>query len=620
MRYLMPIAALAVVALFVVPGAAQTIEAEMILEAFDGCGCSPPSPPLCSEPHQLKWPFKRDWWGYQLNTTGPTVAGVMPSGWSHITSLGSIEVTFSEAVTGVTAGLLEVHDENESWTATSVSGSGAGPYIFTGPWNPDDEVVRVELNAGSIGGPSGNFGGHFWTYVKNRPDWVTVSSVMPARASSIASLDSVQVTFSTEVQNVTAGHLTVNGSAATSVTGSGAGPYTFTGYTPPSNGTVFVQLRPESFKDNRPTIRAAAPIDCNCHDAASNDPSVAGCSAGSGWPHPYPNGSFWSANDKIDQDWSSQAFPLNFLGTNQIKNGSELDYPPNQGSQGFQLFDTQRTLYNSGEFGALGYINPDNPQDRGPFGSGRIHVDQIRAEFNARFPDVPLPEPIPGQPAYLEFDVRRDQNNDLVIVLEAYAGGIQPSGVTFSLTPEAERTVIPDDPGNWHTYRIGTFSSFPDSFRFLIIMWLRNPTHPAGYPWTAPGDVQCYIDNVKLVYRAEPFPENCSNKHDDDGDALIDCEDDDCYHDAACPCNELLVFDVDEDGDVDQADFSLLQSCLTGTGDPGGAFRSLPEACRCLDITGPGNEPDNALDQQDLVAFELCASGPGIPANPACDD
>jgi hypothetical protein len=98
--------------------------------------------------------------------------------------------------------------------------------------------------------------------------------------------------------------------------------------------------------------------------------------------------------------------------------------------------------------------------------------------------------------------------------------------------------------------------------------------------------VQCYIDNVKLVYQAEPLPENCSNGHDDDADDLADCEDPDCYDDPACPCNEVLAFDVDEDSDVDQRDFAVFQMCYTGTG--GAGFGNLPEVCSCLDVAGAG--------------------------------
>ncbi len=608
---------LAAVGLVAVSATAQTIEAELILEAFDGCGCTPLSAPLCPAAHDLKWRFHGDWWTVRLNTTGPIVASETPARRTTISSLSTVQVTFSESVTGVTADLLEVNGR----AATTVSGSGAGPYTFSGHRAPGDGVVFVELSAGSISGASGAFGGAYWTYMKNKSHWITVASASPAMDSSVSSLSSVQVTFSEAVTGVLPSHCQVGGSAATVVTGSGAGPYEFTGFATPADGVVRIELASGT------VIDAEAGTGCNVHDGSTYDPSQ-GCPNFTGLPYPYPNPSFWGDNGKVDQDWYFGGFPLNFLGNNQIKNGSEFDYPANQGSQGVQLLEGQRTLNNSAEFGCLGYIDPDYPQDKGPFGSGRIHVDRIMTEFNANFSDIPLPTPIPGLPVHLEFDVRRDQDNDLVIVLDAYTGTapgetgeIQPSGVTFTLNPvEAERTVIRNDPGTWHTYRVGTFSSFPDSFRFLIIMWLRNPTHPNGYPWTAPGDVQCYIDNVRLVYPAEPFPENCSNDFDDDGDTKVDCDDEDCYFTESCPCNPHVIFDIDNDTDVDQFDFAFLQTCLTGPGDPGQIFGSLSAACKCLDVAGTSGVPDFALDQQDLLAFEACASGPGVEAALDCDD
>lgn len=65
----------------------------------------------------------------------------------------------------------------------------------------------------------------------------------------ITSLPSVSVRFSEIVTGVRAGDLTVNGSPATSVTGSGPGPYVFTGYAPPALGPVTVVIGPGSIVD-----------------------------------------------------------------------------------------------------------------------------------------------------------------------------------------------------------------------------------------------------------------------------------------------------------------------------------------------------------------------------------
>lgn len=78
------------------------------------------------------------------------------------------------------------------------------------------------------------------------------------------------------------------------------------------------------------------------------------------------------------------------------------------------------------------------------------------------------------------------------------------------------------------------------------------------------------------------------------------------------PCGDTR-FDRDGDGDVDQADFAVLQLCYTGDADPGLLFD--PAACFCLDA-----DNDLDVDQTDLLAFEACASGPGVAADQTCDD
>lgn len=66
--------------------------------------------------------------------------------------------------------------------------------------------------------------------------------------------------------------------------------------------------------------------------------------------------------------------------------------------------------------------------------------------------------------------------------------------------------------------------------------------------------------------------------------------------------------DGDADGDVDQADFGLLQACMT---DP---CRAVSSDCACFD-----RDRDGTVSPGDLEAFMLCASGPMVPADPACE-
>jgi len=73
-------------------------------------------------------------------------------------------------------------------------------------------------------------------------------------------------------------------------------------------------------------------------------------------------------------------------------------------------------------------------------------------------------------------------------------------------------------------------------------------------------------------------------------------------------------YDADRDGDVDQADFAVLQACYTGSG--GG----VASGCECFDWNPATTEGDGDIDAEDYGLFEFCASGPGIPAEQTCDD
>lgn len=80
----------------------------------------------------------------------------------YLTELpASVSVTFSEPVTGVKAGDLKVNGS----PATQVSGSGAGPYTFTGYRSPNGPNVQLRIAAGQIQDLSGNrFAGAAWQY------------------------------------------------------------------------------------------------------------------------------------------------------------------------------------------------------------------------------------------------------------------------------------------------------------------------------------------------------------------------------------------------------------------------------------------------------------------------
>jgi hypothetical protein len=78
-----------------------------------------------------------------------------------------------------------------------------------------------------------------------------------------------------------------------------------------------------------------------------------------------------------------------------------------------------------------------------------------------------------------------------------------------------------------------------------------------------------------------------------------------------CPCPDPFA-DTDLDGDVDQLDFAILQSCFAGPN------VTVSGVCLCFDWH-PVGAPDGDVDAGDVLEFELCASGPGVPLDPACD-
>jgi hypothetical protein len=69
------------------------------------------------------------------------------------------------------------------------------------------------------------------------------------------------------------------------------------------------------------------------------------------------------------------------------------------------------------------------------------------------------------------------------------------------------------------------------------------------------------------------------------------------------------VPDFDGDGDVDQSDFGVFQSCMTGPF----VLQMKPE-CALADLDGDGD-----VDEEDFSRFFACFSGAGTPADPLCN-
>lgn len=175
------------------------------------------------------------------NTAAPVVFSKTPAP-GDVTNLTALTVTFSKDVTGVNAGDLLINGV----AATGLSGSGSN-YTFTFPQPAYGAVAIRWANAHGITDVftppvafNTNSAGANWNY--NLLDVIppTITTINPVPNSTVAALTSIDVTFSETVVGVNAGDLLINAVPAGSVSGSGAGPYSFN-FSQPAQGVVSVQ-------------------------------------------------------------------------------------------------------------------------------------------------------------------------------------------------------------------------------------------------------------------------------------------------------------------------------------------------------------------------------------------
>jgi hypothetical protein len=99
----------------------------------------------------------------QSALAAPTVSVTSPTPGTTVSSLTSISITFSEPVTGVDADDLIVNGD----AAAIVTGSGAGPYVFTFTQPAPGQVTVDWAGDHGIAGQGGTGAfvpGLFWTY------------------------------------------------------------------------------------------------------------------------------------------------------------------------------------------------------------------------------------------------------------------------------------------------------------------------------------------------------------------------------------------------------------------------------------------------------------------------
>ena len=183
----------------------------------------------------------------------PTVTVTSPTPGATVSTFTAVSITFSEAVTSVDADDLLINAD----AALLVTGSGAGPYVFTFTQPPPGTVnVGWAGDHGIVGqgGTGSFFAGASWTYTLTDTIAPTVTKLTPAAGSTVGALTQAEVVFSETVTGVDAADLTINGVVATGLTGSGFGPYVFT-FAQPATGTVtFAWIAGHGIKDT-----AAAP-------------------------------------------------------------------------------------------------------------------------------------------------------------------------------------------------------------------------------------------------------------------------------------------------------------------------------------------------------------------------
>ncbi|MFQ5501965.1 MAG: hypothetical protein ACE5EQ_06640, partial [Phycisphaerae bacterium] len=162
-------------------------------------------------------------------------------------SLSMIDIVFTRDVTGVTAASLTVNGSE----ATSVIGTEEGPYLFSGFTPPTEGPVTIVLSGQGILDTNGIlFAGDQWLYSIDLTS-PSVSSEIPEREAALTELPTISVRMDELVKGVTAGSLTVNGSAAANLIAdsSGGDSFTFSGFAVPEFGTVTVDFSGDGVTD-----------------------------------------------------------------------------------------------------------------------------------------------------------------------------------------------------------------------------------------------------------------------------------------------------------------------------------------------------------------------------------
>ena len=192
-----------------------------------------------------------------VDRTAPTVTLVPAATLTAGTSI-AYTATFSEAVTGLSAGKLSFSGTSAGWAIGSITGSGTTYTInAVGPSSPDGTVIltlaqNAVIDAAANAGPATATAATTVTVDRSAP---TVSAFAPTTATPTnATSLSYSLTFSGPVSSLAAADFALTGTSTGwtvgTPTGSGAGPYTIpVTASSPTNGTVILTLAADAVVD-----------------------------------------------------------------------------------------------------------------------------------------------------------------------------------------------------------------------------------------------------------------------------------------------------------------------------------------------------------------------------------
>ncbi len=200
----------------------------LCVQGFNG---PPQTPPLTNDDFRIDPEF----W---LTVAVPVViTNVTPEPGSSIAAFTTVTVAFNQPVSNVDPSDLLIN----GFPASLVSGAGQTyTFTFARPTGGSGQVTWDPAHGiKNTIGTSFNSTGIVWNYIVP----LGVVALTPSPGATLAAVTEVQATFTDPVLGVNAEDLLINGAPATSVFGSGVGPYIFQFPLPPT-GTVQLAWAP----------------------------------------------------------------------------------------------------------------------------------------------------------------------------------------------------------------------------------------------------------------------------------------------------------------------------------------------------------------------------------------